>query len=107
MAMNIIPIGISAHPHQVSSVPGAGGGAKPSGLHDGIPFKSMFETALQNVEETNAARQQDTMALVLGEVDDLAAVNNNSVRAELAFQMMVQMRNRVLDAYQEIMRLNV
>lgn len=102
MAMNIIPI--SAHPAQTSSVPGVGN-TRATG--SATPFKDMFETALKNIDEADAQKAQDTLALAMGEVDDLAAISNNSLKAEIALQMLVQTRNKVLDSYQELMRINV
>jgi flagellar hook-basal body complex protein FliE len=40
-------------------------------------------------------------------MDDVATMMINSERATTAFQLMVQMRNNVLEGYQEIMRMNV
>lgn len=101
MAMNIIPI--SAHPAQTSSVPGVENAKSASNL----PFKDMFETALKNIDEADAQKAQDTIALAMGEVDDLAAIANNSLKAEVALQLLVQLRNKALDGYQELMRINV
>lgn len=107
--MNIIPLG-SAFPQQVSSVPGIGGaqpGGNASGLHDGVPFATLFRSAIANAEATAAVSRADSIALALGEIDDIGAMNVNSARASLAFELLVQLRNRVLEAYQEMMRMTV
>ena len=100
--MNIIPI--SSYPIQSSSVPQA---AKGQGTASGTPFRSMLDDAIQNYSETNAVKNQDSLLLSTGDVDDIAAININSEKAEVAMQLLVQMRNKLVDAYQEIMRINV
>jgi flagellar hook-basal body complex protein FliE len=100
--MNIIPI--SSYPVQSLSVPQT---AKTQGTGSATPFRSMLEDALQNLNEANQVKHQDSLLLATGDVDDIAAVGINAEKAEVAMQLLVQMRNKLLDAYQEIMRINV
>jgi len=110
MAMSIIPVGVH-FANQASSAPQIARPPEPagtaSGIHDGAPFASLFQNALSHVNETSAISRQDSIALALGEIDDIAAMNVNSARAGLAFDLLVQLRNRVLEAYQEMMRMTV
>ena len=102
MSMNIIPVG------GAPTIQTPGPTVQPqSGMHDGVPFSSMLRDALQHVNETAAIAHQDSIDLALGEIDDIGQMNVNSARAGLAFEMLLQMRNRVLDAYQEMMRMSV
>ncbi len=100
--MNIIPI--SSYPVQSLSVPQA---AKTQNAGSVSPFRSMLEDAMKNVQQTNEVKEQDSLLLATGDVDDIAAININAEKAEVAMQMLVQMRNKLLDAYQEIMRINI
>lgn len=114
--MNIIPIsslidtGLTPRVQSPITV-----GGKVAGTVGGIPatggnlsaFKSIFEDALASVDALNQAKDQDSYALSVGEIDDIGAMMVNSQKADVAFQMVVQMRNKVLDAYSEIMRMNV
>ena len=88
-------------------VAGNMGVAGTAGASAGSPFKSMFEDALQNVAALDEVKSADSYNLAIGDMDDLAAMMTNSERAQTAFQLMGQMRNKVLDSYSEIMRLNV
>jgi flagellar hook-basal body complex protein FliE len=72
-----------------------------------LPFENVFKQALKEVEETQAVKTQDSYDLAVGDVDDLGQVMINSEKAEIAVQMLVQMRNKILDAYSEIMRMNI
>ncbi len=100
--MNIIPI--SSYPVQSFSVPQA---AQPQASGSVTPFQSMFKDALQNLNQANGVKDQDSLLLATGDVDDIAAVGINGQKAEVAMQLLIQMRNKLLDAYQEIMRINV
>lgn len=70
-------------------------------------FKDMFTDAVGNLEELNEIKSQDTVALTLGNIDDIGAMQVNSQKAEVALQLLVQTRNKVVESYQEIMRINV
>jgi len=56
---------------------------------------------LQNVADT-AVKQ-----LVAGEVKDVSDAMIAVEKADVAFQTMMQVRNKMLTAYQEVMRMNV
>lgn len=45
--------------------------------------------------------------LALGETDNLHQVMISLEKAKLSFELMVQVRNKLLDAYQDIMRMTV
>lgn len=70
-------------------------------------FGDIFSSALQNVNELNAIKDQDAYALAVGDIDNLASLYANAEEAQTAFQLFVQMRNKVLDSYSEIMRINL
>ncbi|GAB1477113.1 hypothetical protein MASR2M70_19490 [Bacillota bacterium] len=70
-------------------------------------FKAVFNSLINNVEASEAITEADSYKLSVGQVDDLHTMMINSARAEIALQTMVQLRNKVLDAYSEIMRINL
>ena len=62
------------------------------------------------LKETNSLQQKsDAMnaALAAGEVDDISQVVIAGQKAEIALQLTMQVRNRALSAYQELMRMQV
>lgn len=73
----------------------------------GQGFKQIFNSLIDNVEQTEAVKNIDSYKLSIGEIDDLHNMMINSARAEVALQTAVQIRNKVLDAYNEIMRINL
>jgi flagellar hook-basal body complex protein FliE len=90
---------ISAIP--VVQPPAALAGARPGA------FGAVFESAIQNVENV---RQQSTEAVekfLKGEGGELHTTVLATQKAELTFQLFLQARNKVVDAYQEIMRMQL
>ena len=51
--------------------------------------------------------EQDILNVLSGQTDDLHTVIINSVKAELALQTLVQLRNKALESYNEIMRITL
>lgn len=72
-----------------------------------LPFKSMFEEAVGNVKQTDAALNQQIYQMTTGQSDNLHDVMIASQKASLSVDLLVEMRDKVLDAYNEIMRMSV
>lgn len=70
-------------------------------------FKEVFQGIIDNVEKTEAATRMDAYNLSIGNMDDLHTLMINAGKAEMALSTMVQLRNKVLDAYSEVMRTNL
>ena len=72
--------------------------------------KSFGQYLVDALKETNSLQQKsDAMnaALAAGEVDDISQVVIAGQKAEIALQLTMQVRNRALSAYQELMRMQV
>ncbi len=75
---------------------------------DGVtPFKSVFEQAVGNVITTSNEVQENAYLLATGQSDNLHDLTIDSTQAELAVSLLVELRNRAMDAYSEIMRINL
>lgn len=72
-----------------------------------VPFKDILKNAVENAKETQRVAEQDILNVLSGQTDDLHTVIINSVKAELALQTMVQLRNKALESYNEIMRITL
>lgn len=77
----------------------------PQGAQSGPSFAEMFEKALQQVETDQKIAGEMTVKLATGEINDIAQVMIASERANLSLGMAIQVRNKVIEAYQEIMRM--
>ena len=76
-----------------------------SGLAD---FSSMLKTSIDKVNETQKASGALTNAFQRGEPGtDLAEVMLASQKASISFQAMVQVRNKLVNAYQDIMNMPI
>lgn len=73
----------------------------------GDSFKSIFQDSINNVIDTNKIVAEDIQKLATGEVDDLAMLGINQTKAALSVSMLVQLRNRFVDSYNEIMRISI
>lgn len=71
-------------------------------------FEKLFQSALAMVNETdnltNEAEQAE-MALALGLTDNTYAVQVAQTKATMSLQYTLEVRNKVLDSYKEIMNL--
>lgn len=72
-----------------------------------LPFQSLFEDAITNVQDTQKAVDEETLKLATGESNDVHNLNIASAKASLALDLLVQIRNKTLDSYNEMMRMNI
>jgi flagellar hook-basal body complex protein FliE len=73
----------------------------------GAIFKDMLEGAIQRVESLRQAADQGIERTLAGEGEELHNTILAAQRAELAFELFMQARNKVTQAYQEIMRMQI
>lgn len=72
-----------------------------------IPFANFLGDAMKDVVTTSKQADAEIQKVVLGETDDTFSANIAAEKASLSLEMFVQVRNKALEAYQEIMRMNV
>lgn len=70
-------------------------------------FADVFTEAMNTVSVTDTADKASSLALLSGQTDDMAGVLIDAQKAELSLSMALSLRNKVLDAYTEIMRMQV
>lgn len=74
---------------------------------DKLPFKSMFLDAIEDVKETNNQVNIDAEKLAIGRSDNLHQYSIDITRAQLSLELLVELRNKALESYNEIMRLGI
>jgi flagellar hook-basal body complex protein FliE len=75
---------------------------------DGAP--SFKDVLMQNIEQVNRLQQDADVAiedLTAGKRDDVATVLMAKQKADMAFQLLQQVRNKLVDAYDEIKQMRV
>lgn len=70
-------------------------------------FGEMLKDAISTVNELQKESDQQVQKLMTGESQDLHNTVIAMQKADLSFQMMMQVRNKIVAAYQEIMRMQV
>ena len=70
-------------------------------------FQNVLDNAISALEATQRASQADAYRLAYGNVDNLAEVMINTLKAETMIQTTVQITSRVIAAYKEIMSIQV
>ncbi len=70
-------------------------------------FRNILSEAIGQAETTDAATQANAEALLTGDVNNLHQAVIDSEKATIALSLTVQIRNKVIDAYNEIMRMQV
>jgi len=79
----------------------SGAGAPPGG------FQSMLQSIVGGVEQSQNQAQQAVNSFLNGGNEELHSVALASQRASLEFELFTQVRNKVVSAYQEVMRMQL
>jgi len=72
-----------------------------------VSFGDYLNSAIQQVSDLQLESENLNESLSLGLTDNLHQVMIASEKAEMALQFTMQVRNKVMDAYQEIMRMSI
>lgn len=70
-------------------------------------FGGMVTSGLQQVSAQLQASQADLQTLATGNVENLHQVMLRLEESRMSFQLMLQVRNRLLESYQDLMRMQV
>lgn len=81
---------------------------RPAALEKpGPDFGETLKTALSEVNDLQLTSGEKTRALLAGEDIDLHEVMIASQEAGVAFDLMMEIRNKLIEAYQEVQRMHV
>ena len=81
---------------------------RPAGQSQGGgAFQDVFASALQSVEAFGQDATASAQRFLSGEGEELHTTIMAAQRDELSFEMFLQVRNKVVSAYQEIMRMQM
>ncbi len=68
-------------------------------------FKGIFEEAIENVKTTDQNLAKNQYLLATGQLEDPHTVGIAASQAQLSVDLLVALRTKALEAYNEIMRL--
>jgi flagellar hook-basal body complex protein FliE len=97
--MNISSVAPISLPQSISVTPPSSTG--------GTEFRDLLSTAIHQVESARTNATQSVQQFLTGEGEDLHSTVLSVQRADLEFEMMMQIRNKVVGAYQEVMRMQI
>ena len=78
-----------------------------AGPKTGAGFDSVLKDAIQQVESFHRAAGQQVGSFLSGESEDLHGTILATQRAELSLELFQGVRNKVVQAYQEVMRMQI
>lgn len=70
-------------------------------------FKDIFNNVVENVKATNDELAKQQYLLAIGEIEDPHTVTIAATKAQISVDLMVQLRNRAMESYNELMRINL
>lgn len=77
-----------------------------SGANEGDgKFGSVLKNAINQVEGLHGSAEQQVTDLLKGDRSDVHNVMIAVEKADIAFQLMLQVRNKIVSAYQEVSRM--
>lgn len=81
--------------------------AASTGAASAVSFESLLSEASGRVEDLNRKAQETVTNFLSGKGEEIHHVALAIHQSETAFEMFMQVRNKVISAYQEVMRMQV
>lgn len=69
------------------------------------PFEEMLTSSMKQVNRLQLEADEMIRKLAVGDVDDISEVVLASSRAEIAMRMFMELRNKFVEAYQQLSRI--
>jgi flagellar hook-basal body complex protein FliE len=98
----IIPVNIS-----IPSMPSLPGVSAPGASPGGSAFQSVLGDAISKVESFQNDATNSVNRFLSGEGEELHKVALATQQADLSFQLFMQVRNKVVTAYNQVMQMQV
>ena len=95
--------GLSLTPPAVPTL----GGQQSATAAGGQPFKNILLEALNQVNTMQTQANEDVEQLVTGGEVNPAEVLTSLQKADISFRMMLQIRNKLVQAYQEVNNIRI
>ena len=73
----------------------------------GASFKDLLIDSIKQVNDMQLQADQAMTRLATGETNNVAEVMTAVEKADLAFRLLMQIRNKLVDAYQEIRQMRI
>jgi flagellar hook-basal body complex protein FliE len=100
---DFLPVGPSAYRPAID----APGSAAPKPADTAVDFSTILGNAIEETNELQTQAGQEVQKVMTGEINDIHSAMIAVQKADVSFQMMMQVRNKLVSAYQEIMKMQV
>jgi flagellar hook-basal body complex protein FliE len=100
------PLGLIGRTGATQPIPPSGGGRDSVQKADG-GFKALLEEQIAKVNELQKDAKEAVEDLAAGRRDDVESVILATRKADTAFKMLLQVRNKMMDAYEEVKQIRV
>ena len=87
--------------------PSVEGKETSSSLPGSAVFADVFRAAIDNVRQTDDEKSRMQYLLATGQLDNPAELSFASYKADVALDLLIQLRSKALDAYSELMRISM
>ncbi len=91
----------------IASIPLPSAAQPAAGVSGSGAFQDVFSSAVRQVESYSHAASSSVERFLSGEGEELHTAVMATNRAELAFDLFLQTRNKVVSAYQEVMKMQL
>ncbi|MEZ6195541.1 MAG: flagellar hook-basal body complex protein FliE [Planctomycetota bacterium] len=86
---------------------GGAGAPKTQGAEGGGKFGEVLKNLLSETDDLQHEADKAVEQLLSGEKQDVHEVMLSMAKADVSFRMMIEVRNKLVEAYQEVMRMQV
>lgn len=91
----------------INSIPAVPGSQLNKTEKSGTSFADVINNALNEVNNLQIESSQATDDFISGKSDNIHSVMMAGSKANIALQMTMQVRNKVMDAYKEVMNMQI
>jgi len=102
--MQIPPTSSPVHHSPLARVDPGQSTARPAG---GVSFEQLMTRMLHEADQPQQVVTQDMNNLLTGQVDNIHDVAINVAKADVAFRLVMEVRDKLIAAYQDVMRMQV
>ena len=99
--MNIVPIQRLDALKDLASI------KETSKTDNTVSFKSIFEDAIANVKNTEDDLAKEQYLFATGQTDNTHDITIAASKAQISVDLLVQLRDKALNAYNELIKLNL
>ncbi len=102
--MDIAPL---KSPNELSDTPSLVGGANEGEQPQGTSFKDVLGNFINEVNTLQHKAGESIENLATGKIEDIHEVMIAMSKAEVSFKFMIETRNKLLETYKEVMRMQM